>query len=101
MAAPKAITKTVFICATRIGTEYHYTLMFIDPTKGANSSGYVVLGTEEITLAVPDVDPQTLHIAALEAKRKAIMDSAVVQADKVQLSIDNVLAGKIDYFVGF
>lgn len=99
MTAPKTITKTAFICASRIGTEFYYTVLLFDPTEGSNYSGYIVLGTEEVTFNVPDTDPDALYVAALEAKRKAILSVAEDQAAKVQQRIDNVPSGD-PYFSG-
>lgn len=100
-ATPKTITQTLYICAMRVGTEYTYTVLLIDPTKGANTAGCVVLGTKVVTLDIPDGDPEQLHIAALEAKKKAILGAACDQADGIEKKIALIRNGDPDYFLEF
>lgn len=83
MSKQTSITKTLFIVSRR-RKDYEpprdgqdemfvFELYPFDPTRSgiSNTEGWALLGTEEVTLKIPDVDP---HEKEIEAVERAIQD---------------------------
>lgn len=83
MSKQTSITKTLFIVSRRRkdyepprdGQDemFFFELYPFDPTRAGvnNTEGWALLGTEEVTVQIPDVDP---HEKEIEAVERAIED---------------------------
>lgn len=93
-ALPKIFSKTMFIAArSQKFPEPHYELDLIgyDQTTGSNPLGYIVLGTAEVTVDIPECNPIQAEIAAIEKARDQILAAANLQAQLMNERIQSLL----------
>lgn len=92
-ALPKVHTEKMYICARRAfsGEEYGISLTSYDPTTGSNSLGYIVLGTTEVTVDIPECNPVQAEIEAIEQARDKILADAQLQATQLNERIQRLL----------
>lgn len=73
---PETVTQTMFITAYKSGITGGHTIMISSTDMSDVSSDYVVLGTEEITLNVPQVNLINEKVDILnKQKAKILLDS--------------------------
>lgn len=93
-ALPKTHTEKLFICARHAKyPEPHYeiSLTTYDPNGGSNTLGYILLGTTEVTVDIPECNPVQAEIAAIEKARDQILADAQLQANHLNARIQQLL----------
>lgn len=83
---PDTITQTLYI----VLPPYSEKPMIL--TSDMAEYGYAVLGTEEITLAVPQIDPRAQFIDALEKKAESIKAETQVKLNRISDEIRRLQA---------
>ncbi|MGQ7956473.1 hypothetical protein ACUTAF_01920 [Pseudomonas sp. SP16.1] len=92
-ALPKTHTQKMFIAARRCfpTDPYEIALYGFDPSTGSNALGYIVLGTAEVTVDIPECNPVQAEIAAIEKARDQILADAQLQATQLNERIQRLL----------
>lgn len=93
-ALPKTHTQQLCICARADRYQesgYEIRLTPYDPTEGNNPLGYILLGTAEVTVDIPECNPVQAEIAAIEKARDQILADAQLQANQLNERIQRLL----------
>jgi len=93
-ALPKTHTEKLYLCATRMQfseKKYELTLLPFDPTKSNNACGYILVGSAEVTVDVPECDLIQAEVAELERARDQVLADAQLKANQLNQKIQQLL----------
>lgn len=93
-ALPKTHTQQMCICARADRSSahgYEICLLPYDPTDGNNPLGYILVGTTEVTVDIPECNPVQAEIEAIEKARDKILADAQLQATQLNERIQRLL----------
>lgn|GEM_PF-1706987 len=83
---PETVTQTFYIMAYSIGGgEYSITVSSVD--LSVPPTNYILLGTEEITFKIPQVDFNKARIEALNNEKSAILANSQIAVNKIDEKI--------------
>lgn len=92
---PKTLTKKLYICARRDicrpDSDYSLNLNDFNLAGGSNPSGYILLGTTEVTVDIPECNPVQAEIEAIKKARDQILADAQLQATQLDERIQRLL----------